>query len=135
VVTNPGATPDAQFAASDITDLVLIFENTYSTFSSWSAPSWVKSSTASSRFGVLVYGASRSQVNSVIQSSQNNNVGYVYVTDDGLPNPWDTLPSYFSCELSGCLANASGASSDQYLASLLAQAVQLLAALQAKADL
>ena len=29
-------------------------------------------------------------------------VGFIYLTDDTLPNPWDTLPAYFP-ELLGAL--------------------------------
>ena len=34
--------------------------------------------------------------------SRQRNAGYVYVTPDDLPNPWDTLPSgsYWTHELS-----------------------------------
>jgi hypothetical protein len=38
------------------------------------------------------------------------NIGYVYVTDDTLDNPYDSLPTYWSCEvdyiwwLDGCKA-------------------------------
>ena len=28
------------------------------------------------------------------------NAGYIYITDDQLPNPYDTLPSYWSQEVS-----------------------------------
>jgi len=31
--------------------------------------------------------------------SQSRNVGHMYVTNDRLDNPWDTLPSYFAPEL------------------------------------
>jgi hypothetical protein len=31
--------------------------------------------------------------------SQSRNVGHMYVTNDRLDNPWDTLPSYFALEL------------------------------------
>ena len=29
-----------------------------------------------------------------------NNAGYIYITNDQLPNPWDTLPSYWAQEVS-----------------------------------
>jgi hypothetical protein len=38
-------------------------------------------------------------VNAVSQSLAQN-VGWIYVTDAGLPNPYDTLPSYWSDEVS-----------------------------------
>jgi hypothetical protein len=36
-------------------------------------------------------------VSFVAQAKQH--VGYIYLTDDDLPNPWDSLPSYFDALL------------------------------------
>jgi hypothetical protein len=30
------------------------------------------------------------------------NAGYMFVTDDVLPNPWDTLPAYWTSFVSAC---------------------------------
>jgi hypothetical protein len=40
----------------------------------------------------------------VCSRSQSLNAGSMYVTDDTLPKPWDTLPSatYWSREISAC---------------------------------
>ena len=29
-------------------------------------------------------------------NSSSDYVGYMYITNDDLPNPWDSLPSYFN---------------------------------------
>ena len=34
----------------------------------------------------------------VVQLASHRNIGAVYVTDDSLPNPWDTLPPWWSAE-------------------------------------
>ena len=36
----------------------------------------------------------------VLAKAGTNNAGYVYVTDDNLPNPYDTVPAYLSTEAS-----------------------------------
>ena len=50
----------------------------------------------------LIYAASEAQVADALQKSRERNVGWVYVTDDVMVNPWDTLPapSYWDLEQS-----------------------------------
>jgi hypothetical protein len=31
-------------------------------------------------------------------SNSNQSLGSIYVTDDNLPNPWNTIPSYYALE-------------------------------------
>ena len=40
----------------------------------------------------------------VCRRSKSLNAGYIYVTGDVLPNPWDTLPldSYWTNEIAAC---------------------------------
>jgi hypothetical protein len=50
-----------------------------------------------SNFSMIAFG-----VNSLSQSfitSASSNVGYLYITNDVLPNPYDTVPSYFATEV------------------------------------
>jgi hypothetical protein len=46
-----------------------------------------------SNFGIIPYGAA---LDHAYVSSAKAYVGYVYVTSDNLPNPWDSLPPYFA---------------------------------------
>jgi hypothetical protein len=98
VSLNPGTVPDQGYI--NISDNTVIFEGTYNTFKTWTAPSWVSSYPAS-KFTHLVHATStKNNMKSAITRSKNNRGGYVYVTNDVLPNPWDTLPSaYWSTEL------------------------------------
>ena len=98
VALNPGVVPDQGYIT--LGDTTVIFEGTYNTYKTWSAPSWVTSYPAS-KFTHLVYATStKNNMKSAITRSKNNRAGYVYVTNDVLPNPWDTLPSaYWSAEL------------------------------------
>jgi hypothetical protein len=45
-------------------------------------------------FSIISYGVSALDTQFI--SNARNYVGWIYVTNDGLSNPWDTLPSYFS---------------------------------------
>jgi len=99
VALNPGTVPDQGYVS--LGDTTVIFEGSYNTYKTWSAPSWVFNYPAS-KFTHLVYATSTSKnmKDAILTRSKNRNAGYVYVTNDVLPNPWDTLPSYWSTELS-----------------------------------
>lgn len=125
VVTNPGTIPDERFVAGNIADMVVIFEGSYDQYKLWSAPAWV-ANYPPQKFGHLVYQTSRANVDAARSA---NSEGYVYITDDTLPNPWDTLPPYFSCMLTSC-ANAAAPASTQQLASMLDVATLLIRQLQ-----
>ena len=45
-------------------------------------------------FGVIPYGVPALDASFV--AAARADVGFIYLTDDNLPNPWDTLPAYFS---------------------------------------
>jgi hypothetical protein len=88
-VGNPGT--DVAPAYVGVIDTMLIYESNgvpaISSLSRWS-------SYAPSNFGVIPYAVSAMDTTFVKQARQY--VEYVYVTNDNLPNPWDSLTSYFS---------------------------------------
>jgi hypothetical protein len=45
-------------------------------------------------FSITPFGVST--LNTQFVKDAKNYVGYMYITNDGLPNPWNSLPSYFS---------------------------------------
>lgn len=64
-------------------------------------PSGYVNSFPSSTFGNFVLQAPQSSLQSIIDTAVSRNVGYIFVTDDGLDgNPYDELPTYFANELS-----------------------------------
>ena len=99
-ILNPG-TQTSQCYVADA-DILLTFEGTYSQYvSSYSAPRWV-TSYSPSHFWHIVYGTpTASAMAQVVQLSRQHGAGYVYVTPDTLPNPYDTLPTggYWTSEL------------------------------------
>jgi Spherulation-specific family 4 len=48
---------------------------------------------APANFGIIPYGAT---LDPAYVAAARKLVGYVYVQNDDLPNPWDTLPPFFS---------------------------------------
>jgi hypothetical protein len=96
VIINPGTITDEQYMS--VCDIVMIAENTYANYVNMTFPSWV-ANYPSSRFAHLVHTASQASMTQAITLSKQRNAGYVYVTDDVEPNPWDTLPSYWGQEL------------------------------------
>jgi len=97
-VINPGTTTPECFI--DAADILLNFENTYAVYAGWSPAGW-EAGYPAERFWHLVHTTSETDMPSAVLLSQARNAGWVYVTGDVMPNPWDTLPSpsYWSTEL------------------------------------
>ncbi len=97
VALNPGTIPAEEYII--IGNTTVVFEGSYNTYKTWAPPNWVFNY-SSYKFTHLVYSTSTStKMKDAINRAQTNNSHYVYVTNDSLPNPWDTLPSYWSSEL------------------------------------
>ena len=108
LVINPG-TPVTKGYMS-VADIVVTFEGNYDTYVKREAdPAWVKQFPAK-RFWHLVYAAPDvAAMQNAVRLSKTRNAGWVYVTPDTLPNPWDTLPEdpYWSAELTALTAPAN----------------------------
>ena len=109
VVQNPGTQTQECYMKS--ADIMLNFEGTYNTYSSsYSAPNpnWLPNYDAK-RFWHLIYSTPNTKaIEKAVKLSKTRNAGWVYVTPDALPNPWDTLPqgTYWNKELSALKAAA-----------------------------
>ncbi|WP_214408730.1 spherulation-specific family 4 protein [Sphaerisporangium fuscum] len=107
-IDNPGAPPAACY--QDAADILVTFESNYDTYMNPPAelapPAW-QAAYDPQRIWNLVYKVpDQTALNAVIAKSKANNAGYVYVTGDDLDNPWDSLPSYMSSEITA--AQGSG---------------------------
>lgn len=103
VVINPGVQTNECYV--EVSDVILSFENTYATYTAggYSQPAWV-ADYHPSRFWHLVHTtASAAEMRNALHLSRQRNAGWVYVTPDVMPNPWDDLPpeSYWDNELLG----------------------------------
>jgi hypothetical protein len=87
-VGNPGANSLPSYLST--VDVVLIYESpglpNLSNYNSWS-------SSDNGQLGMIPFGVSSLPTNWLEDAIEI--VGWVYVTSDNLPNPWDSLPSYF----------------------------------------
>lgn len=104
VVLNPGVTPDQRYA--DLADVVVTFEGDAAAYAAAPAPPAWTASYPASRFGQLVYASAATELDGVLSRAAARHASRLYVTDDVLDNPWDTLPSYYEQEAtvpsSGC---------------------------------
>ena len=104
-VLNHGAVPDQGYAS--IGDILVVFESAQSAWSGFSAPGWFASYPAS-RFGVFVYDIpDQDTMTTIMGQVQGFGIGQAYLTDENLPNPYDTLPAWWAAECSGALATFS----------------------------
>lgn len=76
------------------------FESPFSSYVNWTPATWVTKYPAA-KFWHIVYNAQQNDVVNAVQLAKQRNGGYVYVTPDNLPNPYDTLPpaTYWNLEL------------------------------------
>ena len=92
-VGNPGADTAESFVGA--LDMMLIYETdglpSVSTLGGWHDNHDKKN------FGIIPYAVPSLDVTFVSEAKQH--VGYIYITDDNLPNPWDTLTPYFDALL------------------------------------
>ena len=98
VFANPGTHTDEAYIATPTADTTVIFE----TDTGWPqyVPDAYVSNYPAARFAALPYAAStEALMRSNIDLAVQRNVGFIYVTNDGGSNPWDTLPSYWTQEV------------------------------------
>ena len=99
IILNPGTKTEECYL--DVADILLTFELNYDQYkNSWSPLTWEKKFPAN-RFWHLIYNTNKTEMLDTLALSKQRNVEYIYVTDDILDNPWDTLPNsaYWNAEL------------------------------------
>lgn len=104
-VVNPGI--DVPQCYENTADVLLRFEGSYTSYTTFTPNAW-ESGYDPHKFMDLVYSATSAQMSDAINRSKNNGAGYVDVTDAGLPNPYNTLPSYWSSELAALPVSSTG---------------------------
>lgn len=55
----------------------------------------------SNRFWHLIHTTDSTDFASALTQTRNNNAGWVYITDDTMPNPYSASPTYWNTELTG----------------------------------
>jgi hypothetical protein len=95
VVVNPGTQLPEPFVAAPATDVAVIFEHETG-WPAYAVDGFV-ARYPTDRFAALPYAVSNlALMHAFVDLAVRRNVGWIYVTDDDLPNPWDTLPAYWT---------------------------------------
>ncbi|MEU9345891.1 spherulation-specific family 4 protein [Streptomyces sp. NPDC048278] len=95
-VLNPGTVVPRCY--EDSADILLTFEGSYDTYENggYQALDWTPADPR--KIWHIIFGVPADKVSLVDATSRTRGAGYVYITDDVLTNPYDTLPSYWSAE-------------------------------------
>lgn len=100
VVANPGTNIPETLAVPSVADTFVLYENNTQCavpFSTYEPPAWALNG-SSSRVAYIVYNSPALSLSNTLNLAQQRNAGYVFVTDDVLDNPYDTLPAYWTNE-------------------------------------
>ena len=98
VVGNPGINTQEIYLTRPAADVLVTFESDAG-YPELVVDRWVTNHLAR-QFSHLPYNApSSATMTNYINLAASRNAGWIYVTDDALPNPWDTLPAYWTNEV------------------------------------
>lgn len=99
VVGNPGGHSSPSYVETNgkrLTDVICTFENVHTLIPTWPFQQW-QESFSYQRFYFLPHSAPTvSDMYHALNEAVARNYGWFYCTNDVMPNPWDTLPSYFT---------------------------------------
>ena len=97
VVLNPGLLPDRAYF--EFADAIVTFESPVSEyFKTKEPPEWLRSQTRTEVWHIVI-GAPQNRLGEVVDRARQHGVDHIYVTNDALPDPYDTLPSYWAGKL------------------------------------
>jgi hypothetical protein len=80
------------------TDLMVLFSAQLGIYDAFQPAAWMPARSPE-RFAHLVSEVPGEAMEATLGRAHALGAGWIYVTDDVLPNPWDTLPSYFDREV------------------------------------
>ena len=80
------------------TDLIVLFARQETEYATFQPATWMPGRSAD-RFAHLISEVPGEALEATLGRARTLGAGWVYVTDDALPNPWDQVPSYFDREV------------------------------------
>ncbi len=99
VTGNPGSNTQPDYITRPTADSLMIFEDDGTNYPGFAPSSWVAQYPAQ-QFVHLPYDvATATTMSNYVGLAVSRNAGWIYITDDTLPNPYDTLPSYWTNEV------------------------------------
>ncbi len=102
IAYNPGVLTCADYL--DAADVLVVAEEQLGYLSDFEAAAWMADYDPG-RFWLLAHDTSAPVLGETLQWVRDNGIGWVYLTNDRLPNPWDALPSYWDEEVAAVEAD------------------------------
>ncbi|WP_430231670.1 spherulation-specific family 4 protein [Nitrosomonas communis] len=98
VTGNPGVVPDEIYLSKPVVDNLVVFEGHIRSYINFQPEAW-QHNYPKDWFIHIVFNATRLQMKQAFSETDKNLVGNLYITDDKLPNPYDSLPPYGDLEI------------------------------------
>jgi hypothetical protein len=106
VIANPGTNTQQAYLSTPTADALVTFEDTAGAYAGYTPASWANGYSANHFADIIHTQPTAAGMLADLQLAQQRHAGLVYVTDDTLPNPYDTLPSYWDQEVAAIAASA-----------------------------
>ncbi len=99
VFLNPGAPIEQDYLERTAGDTVVIFEETSATWRDYLPDPYLEASSPE-HFAMFIYDVPDvATMQAHIDLAVQRRISYLYLTDDGLPNPWDRLPTHWNAQI------------------------------------
>ena len=102
IAYNPGVITCADYL--DAADVLVVAEDQLGYLHNFEAAEWMAAYDPG-RFWLLAHDTGASVLGDTLQWVRDNGIGWVYLTNDRMPNPWDALPSYWDEEVAAVSAD------------------------------
>jgi len=99
VTGNPGSNTQESYVTEPTADNFLIFEDNGTNYGNFTPAAWVSNYPARKFVHVPYAVTSATTMSNDVATALSRNAGWIYITDDTLSNPYDTLPSYWTNEV------------------------------------
>jgi hypothetical protein len=104
VMGNPGTNTIEQYLTWPTADRFMVHENVGSAYPSYAPSAW-NTNYDSQQFVHLIHTeSSATTMEEYLRLALTRNTGGIYITNDVMNNPWDTLPSYWQAEVDAVAA-------------------------------
>ncbi len=98
VTGDPGVVPDEVYLSKPVVDNLVVFEGSIRSYVHFQPEEW-QHNYPMDRFTHIVYDANSRQMKQLFSETDKNHIGNLYITNDKLPNPYDSLSQYGGMEL------------------------------------
>ncbi len=99
VMGNPGTTTAESYLTTPVADSLLVHENVGSSYPGYSPSPWNDNQDPGAIGHLIHTTATEADMLAYLDLAVARNAGQVYITDDVMVNPWDTLPTYWDAQV------------------------------------